>query len=322
MKYSVILSNLGACSDRYMAEGYRENFTLEQLFQRLEQMQGVSGVELVGGWHVTEENMPLLERETKRLGIPVAAIIPDHFGTRVWGTGAYTCADEAVREKAVEETCFMAQCARKLGCSTISIWNGQDGYDYPMQADYLHMHRCLAEGIRESARRNPDIQISLEYKPKEPRNHCFLPNVWAALAYAEGTGLENVGVTIDVGHSLEAYENVAEAVCAASERGRLKHLHINDNYRLWDDDMITGSIHTIEYIELFFWLKRLGYDGYISIDQYPYREDSLAAAQESICWMQALERAADRIDMEKMNAILKKQDAVASTRYLREILFG
>ena len=57
-----------------------------------------------------------------------------------------------------------------------------------------------------------------------------------------------MGVTIDVGHSLEAYENVSEAACAAMSRGRLFHFHMNDNWRLWDDDMIAGSVHTIEFI--------------------------------------------------------------------------
>lgn len=322
MKFSLILSNLGACSDRYMGGGYRDSFTLSQLFERLEQMEDVDGVELVGGWHVTEENMETLLKETQRLNIPVCSIIPDHFGTRVWGKGAFTAPSAEVRQKAVEETDFMAKCARELGCNIVSIWNGQDGYDYPLQADYMAAHKWLEDGIKETAEKNPDIKISLEYKPKEPRNHCFIPNVWSALNISESIGLSNVGVTVDVGHSFEAYENVSEAICAAVEKNRLMHMHINDNYRLWDDDMITGSIHTIEYIEMFYWLKRCGYDGFISIDQYPYREDSLAAAKESIKWMRALEKAADRIDMTKMKEILLRHDAVASTSYVRELIFG
>ena len=78
----------------------------------------------------------------------------------------------------------------------------------------------------------------------------------------------------------------------------------------------------LEYLELFYWLQKIGYQGYLSIDQYPYREDSLQAAQQSLDWMTMLERTASRIDPEKMDAILKDQDAVASTRYIREILLG
>lgn len=323
MKYSVILGNLGNCCDRYLSGGYKdETYDIHKLLDRLGKLEGISGVELISDWHVTDENMPILKSELKRLNLPVVAIIPNHFGTSVWGRGAFTAPDEAVRALAVEETNRMARCARELNCPTISIWNGQDGYDYPLQANYPETHRQLLEGITACARSNPDIQISIEYKPKEPRTHCFVPNVYSAVMLSEKTGLNNVGVTIDVGHSFEAYENVAEAVCVAASAKRLFHFHINDNYRLWDDDMMTGSVHTIEYIEMFYWLKKAGYDGYISLDQYPYREESLAAAQESIRWMQVLEAAADRIDEDKMRAILNNQDAVASTRYLRELIFG
>lgn len=103
---------------------------------------------------------------------------------------------------------------------------------------------------------------------------------------------------------------------------RLFHVHINDNYRLWDDDMIVGSVHTLEYLEFFYWLRRTGYDGYLTIDQYPYREDGRDAVAESAAWMQALERRADRIDPEKVAAVLRRKDAVAASALMRGILFG
>ncbi len=87
------------------------------------------------------------------------------------------------------------------------------------------------------------------------------------------------------------------------------------------DNLITGSVHTIEYIELFYWLKRLNYQGYLSIDQYPYRENALEAAQESLNWMRCFEKAASRIDDAALQQILSRQDAVASTRYIRSLLF-
>jgi len=167
-----------------------------------------------------------------------------------------------------------------------------------------------------------DPTPKLEYKPKEPRNHSFLSNVWRSLTLISESGVQNLGVTIDVGHSFEAYEDVAEAAVAAMKRGKLFHLHMNDNWKFWDDDMIAGSIHTIEYIELFWWLKHFGYTGYISTDQYPYREDGKCAVEQSIKWMQAFERAAANIDDKRMLAILAKNDAVESTAYMREILFG
>ena len=216
----------------------------------------------------------------------------------------------------------MIDVARKLGCGLLNIWNGQDGYDYPFQVDYRNMQKWLVEGIGECADYAGNIKISLEYKPKEPRNHSIISNVYSTLLLIEELDRDNVGLTIDTGHSLMAYENMAEAAVVASRKGKLFHMHFNDNYRLWDDDMITGSIHTIEYIELLYWLKKNGYSGWISTDQYPYREDSVKAVEQSIKWLKAFEAAVNRLDEEKLKSILNSHDAVASTEMVRSLMFG
>lgn len=321
-QYSVILGNVGQCSDRYMTCGYGRPFELPELFERVASIPGVTGIEYIGNWHVSDKNIHLISDLQKQYGFKAVAIIPDHFGAPIWGRGAFTAPDKKVRQAAVTETLKMAECARELGCNLLSIWNGQDGYDYPLQADYIDAQKWLAEGLCECCTLAPDMKISLEYKPKEPRNHSFIPNVYAALTLISESKLPNMGITIDVGHSLEAYENVSEAVCAAMSRDKMFHFHMNDNWRLWDDDMIAGSVHTIEYIELFYWLRKLEYSQFISTDQYPYREESRDAVAQTVKWMQTFEKLVSQIDMDKMQAILNDNDAVASNEYLRQLLFG
>jgi xylose isomerase len=82
-------------------------------------------------------------------------------------------------------------------------------------------------------------------------------------------------------------------VCAASER----YQNLVDNYRLWDDDMIVGSVHTIEYLDLLYWLDRVGYDGNLSLDQCPYREEPEEAITESVLWLQAMCTLVERMGM-------------------------
>jgi xylose isomerase len=322
LNYSVILGNVGQCSDRYMTGGYGRPFELEELFERVASIKGVTGVELIGNWQISDKTVGKIKDYLKQYTFKAVAIIPDHFGSQIWGKGAFTHPHADVRKAAIEETNHMCALGREIGCDMISVWNGQDGYDYPLQADYINGHKWLAEGLTQCCTDNPDMRISLEYKPKEPRNHSFLANVWTTLALIAESGKSNMGVTIDVGHSFEAYENVAEAICASMARGRMFHFHMNDNWKLWDDDLIAGSVHTIEYIEMFYWLKKLNYTGFISTDQYPYREDSRDAVEQTVLWMQAFERVADKMDMARMQAILDENDAVKSTSYMRELLFG
>ena len=103
---------------------------------------------------------------------------------------------------------------------------------------------------------------------------------------------------------------------------RLKHIHINDNYRLWDDDMIVGSVHTLEFLEFIYWLRHTGYEGYMTLDQFPYREDGREAIDESAKWLDYLESIVDRADMDEVHATLAKNDAIASSRLMRRLLGG
>ena len=131
MKYAVILGNVGSCSDRYMTGGYSEPFTVEQLFERLSTIDNVHAVEFVGGWQLTLDNRQMVKEQLEKYKLTPVSIIPDHFGRPIWGLGAFTHPDPDVRQAAVKETMDMVEAARFIGCDTISIWNGQDGYDYP-----------------------------------------------------------------------------------------------------------------------------------------------------------------------------------------------
>ena len=180
----------------------------------------------------------------------------------------------------------------------------------------------MEEGIRTLCKNYPKVRFSLEYKPKEPRTHSYMARCGDTLLMAQRIGTPNVGVTIDTGHSFNAGENVAEAAVMLSMEGqKLFHLHFNDNYRSWDDDMIVGSVHFVEYVELLFWLRETGYAGWYSMDQYPYREDAQGALRESIEFLKAIDRRLDASAMNEMRDIARKGDAVKSTKWIRQKFF-
>jgi sugar phosphate isomerase/epimerase len=123
-------------------------------------------------------------------------------------------------------------------------------------------------------------------------------------------------------HALIAYENVAESVAMLKKYGdKLFHIHMNDNYGYWDDDMIAGSIHTIPYIEFIYWLKRTGYGGWVSMDQYPYMEDGREAVNESLEWMITLEKIVDSMNPNEVESVIKKGNAPEANRMLRKYMF-
>jgi xylose isomerase len=321
-KYAVIISNFGNRSDRFLS-GYGEDRALPELFAAARRTPGLSGVELVGTWHITERNVGEIGRLLRDHNLKLVSIIPDHFATQMYGRGAFTSKEAQVRARAIADTKAMMDAAAELGCDLVSVWNGQDGYDYTFQADYLQERDWLVDGLRQCAEYRGDIRLSLEYKPKEPRTHSYLGTAAGTLLVAQEIGLPNVGVTVDVGHALAAYENVAESIAMLSRAGnKLFHMHLNDNYRLWDDDMIVGSVHTIEVLEMLYWLDRVGYQGYLSMDQYPYREEPEEAICESIAWLQALRRVVDRMGNEAITQMIRRGNAAEAQRLVRTAMLG
>ena len=322
-RYAVILGNVGACCDRFLSTGYSAPFTVDQMFDRVAGISHVKGVELVANWHISRDNMLQIRDHLARTGLELVSVIPDHFGQEKWGKGAFTSKNPVIRKEAISHSKEMMDIAAELGCKLVSLWPGQDGYDYYFQADYIEERGWFEEGLKECCKHRKDVKVAVEYKIKEPRNRSYPSNVYATLLMIREAGEENCGITIDFGHALVAYENVAESVAVLKKYGdKLFHMHMNDNYGYWDDDMIAGSIHTIQYMELMYWLKRTGYKGWISMDQYPYREDGQKAVNESIQWMVAFENIVDRMDQEEVANAIKSGDAVISGRMIRKYMLG
>jgi len=319
---SVILSNVGSCSDRYNP-AYSKPFTKEQLFERVKSIEGVTGVELIGDSHITLDNTDEINQLLRDSGLQAVSIIPDHFSKEKFTMGAFTNKDAGIRREAVDLTKQMIDAAVKINCPLISLWPGQDGYDYPFQGDFIKERTWFEEGVAECCDYNKDIKIAIEYKPKEPRTRSYPSNVYSTLLMVNEIGRENCGVTIDFGHGLMGYENVAESVAVLKKYGdKLFHLHMNDNYTLWDDDMIVGTIHTIPFIEFFYWVKKTGYNNWISTDQYPYREDGRDAVNESVRWMETFINVVNKLDDNKIEELLSSGNACEISKYMREVLFG
>ncbi len=213
--------------------------------------------------------------------------------------------------------------AKDLDCDLIDIWPGQDGYDYYFQSDYLKSWSYLIEGIGECSSYRKDIKIGLEFKLKEPRTHCYLSSLGKTLFLINKINQDNVGIIVDVGHSLNAYENMAESVAICKLAGdKLFHLHLNDNYGYWDDDMMVGCVHIPEYLELLYWLKKIKYEGWYSLDIFPYRENGIKAAEESIKMLKAMITAINNVEDNDIEMIVNRGDATQALSLIRKITFG
>jgi xylose isomerase len=150
----------------------------------------------------------------------------------------------------------------------------------------------------------------------------FFCNVATTLLAIQAMNVDNVGIVYDLGHSFFAKETPAEAVQLASRLGRLTSVELNDNWRDWDDDMAVGSVHLVETLEFLHGLRQINWQGPILLDQFPFREDPVAAARESIRTVRQLDVLLDRLDLDQLRAVQGRQDALGAQRLVLDLLLG
>lgn len=318
-KYSVILGNLGNTCDRFCS-GYKTNPDTVEMLRLASSIENVSGIELVGTWDIRPDNVKQMKKALSDYGKVCVSIIPDLFANKTYWKGSFSSKEKSVRKDAIDYTRKMCDIALEMNCKTVNIWPGQDGYDYLLTADYEKERQWLCDAIAELAAAYPSLQFALEYKPKEPRTHSYLARMADTLLLAQETGCKNVGVTIDTGHAFYAGEVVAESIVLAKRAGnRLMHMHFNDNYASWDDDMIVGSVHFNCYLEMLYWLDKCCYDGWLSMDQYPYREDAVGAIGESIQWLIKFDNILQK-NRGEIDKLISLGDAVETSKFLRKII--
>ncbi len=321
LKYSVFLGNVGNCFDRYCRE-YSKPFSLTELFERCKSIKQLDAVDLVMDWEMLKIT-DKIEKCLKATGLNVGSLAVDTFTNPIYKKGSLSSTEKEVRDRALSDAKKVIDFAEKIGCKTVTLWPGQDGYDYLFAADYIKERQLFSDGVKELCEYNPKINITLEYKIKEPRTHSYISTVGSTLLMIEKINLPNVGIALDYGHAALGYETPAEAVAMCKMYGdRLMHIHINDNYRLWDDDMIVGTVHTLEFIEFLYWLKKTDYNGYLVIDQFPYREDGKDAVEESANWLDWLQEVTESISDEEFERVIAARDGVESSKFMRKILSG
>ncbi len=324
LKCAVILGVFGNPKDRFMTVGYQPSSpSVLECIRLAGQLGIVKGIEITegDGNQLNSTNKREVSAALKEHGLTLCAVSPNLWGEIQWRRGSLSTSDPKVRSAAVDRIRRAMDLSAELGCDYVGIWPGQDGYDYCFEADYQQAYDWWVEGIQMCADHNPRVRLGLEYKPYEPRTHSLLDTCAKTLLFLNDIDRESVGLTLDVGHALLAHENLGEVVALSQRSSKLFHIHLNDNYSDWDWDLNFGSAHLFEWIELVYWLRRTNYQGWYSIDIFPYRTRGDASVEESIRWLQAIVALTEQLGQKKLDQTILQGDPIAASKLMRETLF-
>ena len=318
MKHAIITSFLGKLRDRFCE--YQEALSIQQKLERMAQIPGVTGAEVVHPYEV--DTVEVMRSHLDRLHLDISAINVNIKADPVFAYGSLCSPDAAVRNKACNMIKAAKDYAKALGADKVTCCPLSDGYDYPFHTDYRKAWSRMVDTVREAAEHLPGIPLFMEYKPSETRVHCTLDSAAKALLLCEAVGNPNVGVTIDIGHSIYGGESPAEALAHVAMSGFPYYVHINDNNGKWDWDLMAGTNNLWLYIEFLYYLKELNYTGWITSDTSPVRQDAIETFAFNVRITDRIWNWLDQMDREMIRHYLDRHEYMPILKMLEPFLFA
>ena len=324
MKYAARLNSFASCPERAWGKATYKPSALE-LIKRASQVRGLSEIDLNFPDHFRDAKPEDIIAFARDQGLTVNGLAMRYYSEPGFKLGAFTHPDPRVRQSAIDLTKRAMDLLGQTGGQLLTIWLGQDGWEYPFHVDYEAIWEAETEGIREVADYNPGIQVSIEYKPSEPRAFSLLSNLAMTLLAIKKVGRPNLGVTLDFAHVLYAGEPPAFAAAMIQRESELLGIHLNDGYGRRDDGLMAGTVNLMQTLELLFQLSRKGFDGVIYFDTFPDVTglDPVQECENNIAMVDALWKVAERLTGQpELLEDIGRRDAVTSQKLVRQAIFG
>ena len=320
MRYATRLNSFATRPELFRDYRPGTKLTAIEQVERAATVRGLTALDFNFPDHLAREAGPDIVRRASDLGLALNGLAMRYYGNPAFKAGAFTNPDAAVRRSAIDLTKQGIDALAQAGGTLMTLWLGQDGFDYPFQCDYAALWDMEIEGIREVAEHNPAVDISIEYKPNEPRAFSLIGDVGTTLLAIAEVGAPNLGVTLDFAHVLYAGEQPAFTAALVNRHSLLLGVHLNDGYGARDDGLMVASVHPVQTLELLRQIRRDGYRGAIYFDTFPDAVglDPVAECENNIAAVQAMLNRLEEIEGDNRLAdALHRQDPITAQAVLR-----
>ncbi|MFZ0240048.1 MAG: sugar phosphate isomerase/epimerase family protein [Desulfobacterales bacterium] len=189
-------------------------------------------------------------------------------------------ADPQRREIRVRHTLDSLKVAHFLGCGNISVPPGgplTDGTSRQAAAALFH------EGLERVIPLAEELGINILI---EPEPDLLMENTAEFKSFIKDVASKAVGLNFDIGHFYCAGEDPAAAFIDLFEW--IGHVHIEDIAPSRRHHHLIAGHGAIGFSDVFDTMKRLGYDGDISLELYPYVNTPTEAGRESLAYLKPI----------------------------------
>jgi len=276
-----------------MIFGYSTNaFVKFSLFESLEKIAalGFKGVEIMGDRpHLyppdfAPEDMDRIKKTLERLNLKVTNL--NSFTLFAVGDTYLPSWIEPQKERRqirIQHTLDCLKAAHELACTNISVPPGGPPANMPRDAAMARFHQGLEQviplaeelGIRILVEPEPDLLIE-----NTPEFKLFIKDVQSSA----------VGINFDIGHFYCAGEDPAAAFEELFQW--VGHVHLEDIAPSRVHNHLIAGLGAINFAEIFTTMRRLNYQGDISLELYPYVDTPASAGQQSLEYLRPIFEAA------------------------------
>jgi xylose isomerase len=264
---------LGTYAERYVPVGYFDELTADQQLEIMSKIKGLTGLFTFYPTAPLPSDPDKLVKKVESYGLKVSNIAVECWGDRRWKHGSFCTNDDKIRKEAIKLFKDAIDFAKAVKADSVLLWPAHDGYDYTFQVNYVDGWKNMVEAVREIGEYAKDMKIAIEAKSKDPRQKEYINDTGKAMAFVREVNLKNVGCALDIGHALMAGEGIGESVALLDYWGKLYQIHINENYKDADPDMIFGTVNFWEILEFYYYLNKTNYEGWCAIDIISPRDD-------------------------------------------------
>ena len=295
-----------------------------ELIKRASKVEGLTHVDLNYPDH-SEPSIREISAITNDCGLAINGLAMRYYTNPAFKLGAFTNPNKKVRQEAIDLTKAAIDALREIDSNLLTIWLGQDGFDYGFQVDYKKIWDDEINAIKEIAEHDKECLVSIEYKPNEPRAYSLLSNLGTTLLAIKDINLKNIGVTIDFAHILYSNEQPALVAALIDKHSQILGLHLNDGYGKRDDGLMVGSVHQLATIELLYHITKSKYQGPIYFDTFPdtTNMDPIKECELNISTVKQQLKLVDKlIKNNELSTAIQNQDSITSNRIFNSILYS
>src|SRR5579864_1938241 len=183
--------------------------------------------------------------------------------------------DKKSRETRVTHTIDCIKMAKKLGAKNISTEPGGplDGMD---KHNFSQMEKLFIDGLQEASKvaEKEGVKILVEPEPS-----LLLENSKQFKNFIKKVNSEYVKLNFDIGHFFCVSEDPAHLVYELADY--TDHFHLADIAQNRVHNHLIPGLGVIDFAQVFQAIDEIGYNGFVTVELYPYQSNPVEAAQKT-----------------------------------------